>query len=120
MITQILSRDIAFIDRAMWMATHSYCKKQHGALVTKGSRIMASGWNIPKTHPANPTQRSVHAEASAIISMKNSPKGCTLFSFRSKAWRRSKPCPDCMNLIKAVGIKYIVYSTETEIIKERL
>ena len=47
----------------------------------------------------------------------------TLYTFRRKkdgSFGMSRPCPRCMKVIKSLGIKKLVYSTEDGVAKERL
>lgn len=68
----------------------------------------------------------VHAEIAALIPLIKSGTdltNATLYTFRRKkdgSFGMSRPCPRCMKVIKSLGIKKLVYSTEDGVAKERL
>lgn len=90
------------------------------ALVTKGNKILSTGFNKMKTHPLSPHPfKSCHAEFMAIKLLdEKALKGSTIFIYRQNKLgilANSRPCPSCMQLIIDSGIKKIVYTHETGI-----
>lgn len=84
---------------------------RHGAVVVNTRRhIIGTGYNgyppgspdglLPDTRPAK-YARIVHAEANAILNTEGDRAGATLYV-------TGCPCPACMNLIVAAGIKRVV------------
>lgn len=78
--------------------------------------------------------KSTHAEMAAIIDFlrKNKsnskstnipkfPKTLYVFSFnKNKKTRMSKPCADCLKLLKYYGVKKVIYSIYDDIIFEKI
>jgi deoxycytidylate deaminase len=82
-------------------------KFRHVAIVKRGRRILAIGWNTGWRH----------AEHDAIGKVRNREylKGATITSYRVNRkgeLRNAKPCPRCDELIRAVGIERVIYSDE--------
>ena len=92
-----------------------------GAVVAKGERILSQGCNeirynkyIKRLYP-----ESVHAEQAAIAKLLASRKlhdliGATIYVCRigrNGLPRLAHPCITCDNLIRAVGIKRVVFTT---------
>ncbi len=117
------------ISTALKQATKSRHKYKVGAVIIKGGRLLSVGYNSTnKTHPSNQTwENSCHAEEAAIlkrIKIQNglaSLVGATIYVSRISASGRAamaKPCIHCEKLIRAVGIKKVVYTNnigETEV-----
>lgn len=90
-----------------------------GAVIVKGHRILATGFNslrpsrITKTH-------TLHAEAAAILQLlkerrledlSGSEIYVTRFT-RGGSVGLARPCDACMSLIRSVGISEVHYTTE--------
>jgi len=103
--------------------------EQHrvGAVIVKGGNILATGFNSrqPSSVLGTPTR---HAEGAAILTMLKEHRqhdlvGSSLYVTRFTRGGRiglSRPCPACMGLIQAVGIRSVTYTTDegqTEVIK---
>lgn len=98
--------------------------KQHrlGAVIVKGGRVLSTGFNSrrPSRLLSRPT---LHAEASAVLKLLKQRRlsdlsGADLYVTRFTAGGRvgmARPCPSCMDLIRAVGIRRVYYSTDTEV-----
>ena len=82
-----------------------------GAILIKGGSIHSTGWNTVD-HPESPLY-SEHAEESVLRKTSYKAKGATLLVVRIKRdglMAMSYPCERCLNLIKQVGIKNLVFS----------
>ena len=85
-----------------------------GAVITRGNRVLAHGYNINKTHPkyGSGEYKTVHAESSAIckcIRQGIKLEGASIWVYRRNE-QLAKPCPCCMELIRSVGIKNVYYT----------
>lgn len=95
-----------------------------GAVVSNKNRILSCGHNEIRHYKNCPTPRkwknSLHAEQSAILKMLNKGRhneliGSTLHVSRilkDGTPALAKPCELCQDLIIAVGIKRVFYTTE--------
>jgi deoxycytidylate deaminase len=115
-------KDKSYISVARYFSTKSNAKKMHGAVIVKGGRVLGTGYNRNKNHPAivSPehikTNCSVHAEESAIKDANYDVKGAILYVARTNRHgedRDSEPCPRCNVLIKQLGIKRVIYTTNS-------
>jgi len=95
---------------------------KHGAVVVKGGRVLSTGINKERNHPAIVSSNhikehcSVHAEVDALKRIEN-PKGATIYIARVNRRgqnRESQPCRACYKTLKNAGIKKIVYTTSEE------
>ena len=105
-------------------AKSEFYRARMGAVVANKSRVLSTGINEVRYYRSCPTPRkwedSLHAEQSAILKLLNSNRqheliGATVFISRisrSGTPMLAKPCEYCQELIKAVGIKRVVYTTE--------
>lgn len=87
-----------------------------GAVIVKKNRVLSVGYNKPhKTHPESKTRfKTVHAEFDAIKKLSEADlRGATIYVMRDakSGERMARPCQCCMDLIKLVGIKKIIYSS---------
>ena len=129
--------DLSYLNFAKQVSTQSNHKHKIGCVVVSGHKIISSGHNSDtKTSPIQARLDSehfncecagkVHAETEALlyyIRHHISLSGATLYTFRQKkngSYGCARPCPRCMQLIKMVGIKKIVYTTDDGIAKEKL
>lgn len=91
-----------------------------GSVVVKSGRILSRGIN--KYNMLNNLARkyfgyqTIHAEIDALNQIwdKRNIKGTTLFVFRTKKNgepANSRPCDRCMNAIRDLGVRKIVYTT---------
>jgi len=91
---------------------------RHGAVIVKGGNILSTGYN--QLRPSNVIKtKTLHAEAHAILRILNQRRhhelvGSTMYVSR---WTRggilsqSRPCSDCCNLMRSVGIYDCVFTT---------
>jgi len=98
-------------------STHRYF--HHGAIIGKGRRILAVGWNKPENHNKMVVRwphGSDHAEVDCLRQVtRDQAKGTVLYSVRvrhSGTTGNAKPCRMCMSLIKSYGIKRVVYTKD--------
>lgn len=122
-ITQnnLSNRDRARLDQAMRVAETSTCRKRHGAVVVRGGSVLSVGVNRYRTDKdynfIPPGDISYHAEEAALRALGGSAKGGTIYVARLSAGSKpamSKPCDNCMKLIKDAGIKKIVYTIDSQ------
>ena len=114
-------------------AKNSHINFQHGAVLTKGSKILAKGFNKSRSKFMSSLHTCIHAEMDVIhtyittilhksinINKKNGPNipilsKCILWVGRiSKEGTlvNSKPCCQCIHYLRKIGIKKIGYSTK--------
>jgi len=99
------------------MASRSTCSRLNvGCVITRGTRIISSGWNgsptkmdhCPNPHPDAPCENACHAELNAIAWAARSgvaTKSAWLFCTH-------QPCLKCAQLIVNAGIYKVVYDKE--------
>lgn len=116
-------KDQSFLDLAMRLAEDSTCGNKHGAVVVRGSRVLALGTNKFRNCPRSVVDHSVgtenksaifstHAEIAALSKTKNS-KGATIYIARVNNQGNpmmSRPCDACMTAIMKAGIRKICYT----------
>lgn len=115
-------KDKAYLSVARYCASKSMARNTHGAVVVKGGRVLATGWNKNRNHPAivSPehikTECSYHAEEVAIREAgEDNVRGAIIYVARINKHgkdRDSKPCPKCSALIERVGIKRVVFTSQ--------
>lgn len=93
---------------------------RHGALVVLGGAVQGMGVNKSTNNPhihKNLHFLSEHAEMAALRRCKRT-KGATIYIARINnrgEQMMSRPCDKCMRLIRAAGIKKIVYTVNNVI-----
>lgn len=112
-------------------AQQSNMNFKHGAILTKGSKTLAKGYNKPRSKFMNVLQTCIHAELDVVhnyttitlhknihlqkkMNHINELSKCTLWVGRltnSGNLAGSKPCNNCLFYLKKMGIKKIGYST---------
>lgn len=133
----ISKSEMSYLNCAKQVSTQSNHKHKIGCVIVDGHRIISSGCNSDtKTLPLQSkidfqhlnceSTGKVHAETEALIYFIRrhlSLPNATLYTFRQHkdgSYGCAKPCPRCIHLIKSVGIKKIVYTTNDGIAKEKL
>lgn len=102
-----------------------------GAVIFKGSRIIASGHNGIRSSRIHPLHKhynnSLHAEQDAILNVKDwsTLKGYSILVIKISKTKgilsMARPCEMCQQLLKHVGIKTMYFSNELgEIVSEKL
>jgi deoxycytidylate deaminase len=85
-----------------------------GAVIVRGNRVIATGWNKYKTSPKSPHPfKHIHAEVAALINCGEKAKGADIYVYREGkdgVPRLSKPCFSCLRAIKSAGIKRVFYT----------
>lgn len=108
-------------------ADKSTCLHKLGAVITKGGRVLSTGYNEIR-YAKYTGHGTVHAEEMAIMRLLRNNgmgalSGATIYvmrHLRSGGTGLARPCSRCMGLIQSVGIKRIHYTTNegtTETIK---
>lgn len=85
-----------------------------GAVIMKGGSVVAVGQSVLKSPPLHPGC-SRHAEQEALRRVRGSAQGCVMFVARKMRNGRiglAKPCQHCQQLIRASGIKRVVYTVD--------
>lgn len=106
--------------KAFETAEHSpFLQHRVGAVVVKKGRVLSTGYNEIRWNQRL-RKENIHAEESAIVKLLQARRlsslhGADIYVSRITPGGRSgiaKPCPTCQNLIKAVGIRRIFYTTD--------
>ena len=96
----------------------------HGCVIAKGNKVLGTGFNTLKTHPASPHNwKSIHAEFMAVLSANFNVRGATVYVFRQQkdgSPAMSRPCSSCWKYLKDQGVKNVVYTFEGNFKEERV
>lgn len=121
------AKDTRYYLAARKAAALSNCRYKVGAVIVRGSNIISSGNNTLKTHSKHihwPNHVcSVHAEHNVIRHAQHRNidlNGATIYVARIGGLQISKPCNMCMSCIRKSGIRTIVYSNGTNLVKMRI
>ena len=110
--------------------TSTFPRARVGAVIANKNIVISIGVNKVRYFKDCPTSKkfenSLHAEQAAIMKILRTGQGnklrnTTIFVCRVNKHgkcRLAKPCSHCLDLIKFVGIKRIVYSTDTLPVRE--
>ena len=113
-----------YVDLASRISYQSDHQHRHGAVLVKGSRIINASHNKMKFNsfasrffPRQKEWATIHAELGSILNVeRKNTEGATVYVVRMSIedkLRMSKPCEMCQAAMKWVGIKKVVYSTNT-------
>jgi deoxycytidylate deaminase len=99
-----------------------------GAVITKGQRVLSTGYNQLAYCPLNKFKVSKHAEMDAILKLMRKPNGLSSLAgstlYVSRLTKRgtglARPCSKCWDLMLAVGISKVIYTTSTGTITEKV
>lgn len=87
-----------------------------GAVIVKGSNVLAVGVNSFRNPPfIDHLNATVHAEMAALKKVRNI-EGCTIYVARvnnSNIPRLARPCLSCYEHLSNAGIREIVYTTNS-------
>lgn len=123
---KLSNREKSFLLATLDIAKTSTCSIKHGAMiVASGSQILAKGTNVMRNdahlfedfeRPQRPYGVSEHAEEAAVRKAGNSNlKGATIYVARVDKHAMpamSKPCLSCDKLLRQVGIRKVVYTSD--------
>jgi len=130
-------RESRIINGAFGEALKSGIQQQHGAIITKSSKIIVRGYNQNRTTFLNKKRLCVHAEMDVVQQLikkyfhRNSMKPDKRFR-KYIVWvirlggedkngcpslRGSSPCGDCLRLLNHLGFRKIGYSDDDGNIK---
>jgi len=86
-----------------------------GAALVKKNRVVGTGFNKYKTHPASPSPyKHIHAEVAAVLSASDAT-GADIYVFRqtrNNTLGMSKPCKWCEAFLRTRNVRAVHYSTE--------
>jgi deoxycytidylate deaminase len=109
-----------YLKIARKMAIQSTGMFKLGSVVAKSGRFLARGMNYYDKY--NPIARAyfkfptVHAEVDALNKLSpENIRGATIYVFRIRKDgmpAMSRPCYRCMNTMRALGIRKVIYSVE--------
>jgi deoxycytidylate deaminase len=99
-----------------------------GAILTKGKRVLAVGYNSISHCQANDFKNSRHAEMDVILKLMNTPNGLEQLAHSTLYVSRitktgvglAKPCVKCMDLARSVGVKEVIYTTDNGVERVKL
>lgn len=99
-----------WLERALEVAKNAkFVSHKMGAIVVKSGKMLSSAHNLGCIeHVTIPNLHSKHAERRALKPFKSNYTGATLYVAR-EGKSMSRPCSKCMVLIKAAGIRKVVY-----------
>lgn len=120
-----MKRDERFLNRAMGVAMTSTCRWKHGAVITKGSKILAWSPNLFRNDSTVDYEgASFHAEDAALRELcrvtgqtyrRGDFRGYTAYVARVNRLgepRLSRPCKGCWTLLLEQGINEVFYTNE--------
>lgn len=114
-------RGFALAKAASAHAQAPSASKRMGAALMAGSNVVSVGFNTyGKTHPDNCTKdfaRSVHAEHSALLKRRHYEHAAqVMYVYRETFDGQpacSRPCPNCLHLMKLSGVRRVRFITES-------
>jgi deoxycytidylate deaminase len=115
------------IEIAKEQANLSTHRHKMGAVVFSKTQVVSKGFNIPQKsvkHLLPVFQRwefSIHAEVGAILNARRDLKGKSMLVIRKDKEDRlhfAKPCTHCIEYLKFVGIKKVIYSVDDAVFRE--
>lgn len=121
-----MDRNHRFITRAVSQAYLSECRWRHGAVITKGSVVVASSPNIFRnSSDIDFAHATYHAEVAALrelfrvqgwsYNLAKDLNDYTMYVARIDIRDRramSRPCEDCWQTLDTHGIKSVYYTNE--------
>tara|TARA_R100000005_G_C4881097_1_gene132704 strand:+ start:196 stop:639 length:444 start_codon:yes stop_codon:yes gene_type:complete len=119
-------RDKRYIEIARKVANESkFPRFRHGAVLVKGGSVISTSCNeLDSVSWANKFRQhqcghaTRHAELGAILGVaREKTKNSIMYVVRvnpSNDFLLSKPCPMCMQALKHVGVKKVIYSVDNE------
>lgn len=107
------------IRKALSLAAVSTERQRHGALISKGNRVIAVGINAHRNDPLACTdpraEAGWHAEEAAIKALPPGTDCSRLTIYSTRIMRdgtpgNAKPCQRCAGLIESHGFKEVIYT----------
>ena len=123
-----LDRIIKLAKETSEMSDH-HSHKLGAVIFDKRGRIFSIGHNwLFKTHPEfNRINhlKTLHAEASAVLAVrhKHNFSNLNIFVYRENKqgkMENARPCQDCVKLLKNYNLKWMYYTINNNIVKERI
>ena len=115
-----------YIELAKRLAEQSeYGKFKHGAVLVQGGSVLNCSYNKDsynsfgsRFRSLSEGQATLHAELGCVLGIPR-PKttGATVYVARVNRFgeeRMSKPCNMCQNVLKHVGVRRVIYTTDNE------
>lgn len=115
-------RFVELAKRAARNSTHHNFRV--GAVIVRKNQVLSFGHNKPtQTHPRSRNAwRRIHAELDAILGVPLEVlRGADAYIVRithTGLLAMSRPCIDCVNLLREVGIRKMYYSNEKRVVQE--
>lgn len=109
-------RQHQWLDLAAKIAMDSTCRMKHGAVIVRGSSVLAVGTNKFRNHPATIKDYrycSVHAEVAALRRVGSQAADTDLYVARVTPHgehRLSRPCGACWGALVRSGVHRVVYT----------
>jgi len=126
-MTNRMNRYIQVAREEAALSTHP--KARLGALIFHKGVIVGRGYNKVRTHPLVKRwypkyNYHLHAEMDAVIRSRGEVSGCDIIVVRilkDGSLALSKPCPHCLSMLIAHGLRHLYYVNENGLLKkERL
>lgn len=131
----VSSKILKGLNEAANMAIKSELNFRHGSVLISSNRILATGYNQSRSKYGHICSCCLHAEVACLHNfVKNVCRQPFNGKIKDKKWQRvlnrstiyvvriprvnnkleylnySKPCTDCMNILKSYGVKNVIYS----------
>ena len=115
-----------YIGLAKRLAGQSqYGKFKHGAVLVQGGSVLSRSYNKDnynsfgsRFRPLDEGQATLHAELGCVLGVARAKTtGATVYVARVNRdgdERISKPCNMCQNVLRHVGVRRVVYTTDEE------
>lgn len=139
---ELSDRDVKFFNIAKKISLHNTTNRRYyiGCIATLNGKILSTGYNRDKTSPVQARYEKyspkktdrvefksyLHAEVDCLKNIENEDipwHRVKLYIYRSCKSREhgiARPCPQCMKMIKDLGIQTIYYTTDLGYSKEIL
>ena len=103
----------------------NHSQHQIGCVIVKKKRIISVGWNEIKTSPKSPNPYySRHSEFNAVLGVPVADlRGSEVYVYRETRDGKlamSRPCSDCLKMLKSLDIDIIHYSSYNSYRSEKI
>jgi len=129
-----MSRYSKLKDQAILCAQNSNCKFKHGAIIIKGNRVVCRGYNNDRSSFLGKLDYQQHAEMNVVTKFfnqnirRNPDILKNIHRYKILVVRISNnedhktvssgPCITCVNRLKDLGFRYLIYSNENDELQE--